>query len=77
MNNKLIDKVYKGLFIYTIGFHNMIKKIITIAANNFGVLSSIWKVYALLLEHVDGSNYQFAITECIIFYTDSGKNSQR
>lgn len=67
MNGKLIDRIYRALFVYTIGFHELIKKCLTITASNFGLVSNIWKVFSLLLEHSFKGEFNALVGECIIF----------
>ena len=58
-----IDRIYRGLFVYSIGFYEMLHKALNHAKNKYTLLSSIWKVYSILLEYCCKSNYQMLITE--------------
>ena len=63
----MIDRIYRALFVYTIGFHELMKTNLSGEAINFGIISNIWKVYALLLEHAFESDYKLLIGECNTF----------
>ena len=50
------DRLYRALFVYSTGFNGIINDVLRIARNKYAVASSLWKVYAILLEyswHVD------------------------
>ena len=63
MNDPQIDRIYRGLFVYSIGFYEMLNKALSHAKNKYTLLSSIWKVYSILLEYCCKSNYQMLIAE--------------
>ena len=52
-----IDRIYRGLFVYSIGFYEMLHKCLNHAKNKYTLLSSLWKVYSILLEYCCRSNY--------------------
>ena len=58
-----IDRIYRGLFVYSIGFYEMIHKCLTHAKNKYTLLASLWKVYSILLEYCCKSNYQMLIAQ--------------
>ena len=53
----MIDRIYRGLFVYSIGFYEMLNKSLSHAKNRYTLLSAIWKVYSILLEYCCKSNY--------------------
>lgn len=59
----LIDRIYRGLFVYSIGFYEMLNKSLMHAKNKYTLLSNIWKVYSILLEYCCKSNYQMMIAK--------------
>ena len=59
----MIDRIYRGLFVYSIGFYEMLNKALDHAKNKYTLLSSIWKVYSILLEYCCKSNYQMLIAK--------------
>lgn len=46
-----MDRVYRALFVYTLGFHEVIDKATTSLGKNLGIVADIWKAYVSLLEH--------------------------
>ena len=42
---EMIDRIYRSLFVYSIGFYEMILKCVTHAKNKYTILSSLWKVF--------------------------------
>jgi len=40
-----IERIYRSLFVYSIGFYEMILKCVTHAKNKYTILSSLWKVF--------------------------------
>jgi len=63
MDNESIDRTYKALFVYTIGFHQLINKVTTTLGKNFGIVADIWKVYITLLEHTCEYSHRLLIGE--------------
>lgn len=57
VDNNDIDRIYRGLFVYSIGFYEMLQKSLVHAKGKYTYLSSIWKVFAILLEYCCKSNY--------------------
>ena len=58
-----IDRIFRGLFVYSIGFYEMLHKALQHAKNKYTILSSIWKVYSILLEYCCKSNYQMQLSK--------------
>jgi gas vesicle protein len=58
-----IDRIYRGLFVYSIGFYEMIQKCLTHAKNKYTLLSNVWKVFSILLEYCCKSNYRMMIAK--------------
>lgn len=40
-----VDRIYKALFVYSVGFFEFLKKILQSTGRNFAIITSIWKVY--------------------------------
>ena len=57
----MIDRIYRGLFVYSIGFYEMLNKALASAKNRYTLLSAIWKVYSILLEYCCKSDYQMLL----------------
>ena len=58
-----VDRIYRGLFVYSIGFYEMLYKALGHAKNKYTILSSIWKVYSILLEYCCRSSYQMQLAQ--------------
>lgn len=56
-----IDRVYRSLFIYSIGFYQQIQKILEHSNKKYNIITGIWKVYAILLEYCCQLDYQMII----------------
>ena len=60
---EMIDRIYRGLFVYSIGFYEMLNKALSNAHNKYTLLSNIWKVYSILLEYCCKANYKTLISQ--------------
>jgi hypothetical protein len=49
--NETIDRIYRGLFVYSVGFYELIKKTLSHTDGNYTIVTSLWKVFAILLEY--------------------------
>ena len=58
-----IDRIFRGLFVYSIGFYEMLHKSLNHATNKYSLLSAIWKVYSVLLEYCCSTNYNMLIAK--------------
>jgi gas vesicle protein len=58
-----IDRIFRGLFVYSIGFYEMILRCVQHAKNKYSIMSSLWKVFQILLEYCCKSNYQMLIAK--------------
>ncbi|OMJ77366.1 hypothetical protein SteCoe_23064 [Stentor coeruleus] len=56
-----IDRLYRSLFIYSIGFYQQIQKILEHSNKKYNIITGIWKVYAILLEYCCQLDYQMII----------------
>ena len=56
LNN--ISRLYRSLFVYSIGFNNLLKEVCKGGAE---LQKTIWKVYALLLEYCSAGDFQTMI----------------
>jgi hypothetical protein len=66
-----ISRLYKMLFVYSMGFNNLLKEI---SSSNKSVMKSIWKVYAMLLEYCSEGSFETTMGE---LERDMIKNEQR
>jgi hypothetical protein len=58
-----VDRVYRGLFVYSIGFYEMLQKSVSHATHKYTLLANIWKVYSILMEYCCKTNYRMLINE--------------
>lgn len=56
-----VDRLYRALFVYSIGFYQLIRTLVKDATNNFVLVSKIWKVYIILLEYWNKTDYKTLI----------------
>ena len=61
VDKALVDRIYRGLFVYSLGFYEMVHKCLEHAKNKYTILASVWKVFSILLEYCCKSNYQMLI----------------
>ena len=61
--NEDVDRIYRGLFVYSIGFYEMLQRCLHHSEHKYALLSSLWKVFAILLEYCCKSNYQMLISK--------------
>jgi len=63
VNKENADRLYRAMFVYSQGFYQLIKSIVKDASNDFVLMSSIWKVYLILLEYCNKVDYRALITK--------------
>lgn len=56
-----IDRIYRSLFVYSVGFYELIKKVMNHTQKKYTVITSIWKVFAILLEYCCRTDYKLLI----------------
>mmetsp|Transcript_32071 Transcript_32071/g.31378 ORF Transcript_32071/g.31378 Transcript_32071/m.31378 type:complete len:124 (-) Transcript_32071:270-641(-) len=61
--NSTVDRVYRCLFVYSVGFYELIKKILSHSHKKYQVITSIWKVFSVMLEYCCQSDYRMLISE--------------
>ncbi|CAG9311629.1 unnamed protein product [Blepharisma stoltei] len=57
-----VDRLYRSLFVYSIGFYQMILKVLEHTDKKYTIVAGIWKVFAILLEYCCQLDYQMIIT---------------
>ena len=55
--NQMVDRVYRALFVYSVGFYELIKKCLCHTQNKYSVITDIWKVFSILLEYCCKTDY--------------------
>ncbi len=58
-----IDRIYRALFVYSVGFHELIKKCLEHTQKKYTIITQIWKVFAILLEYCCRTDYRMLISE--------------
>ena len=56
-----VDRIYRALFVYSVGFYELIKKVMMHCNKKYTVITSIWKVFAILLEYCCRTDYRLLI----------------
>lgn len=54
-------RIYRALFVYSLGFYEMLQKEISHSPNRNSIQNSIWKVFSILLEYCCKTNYQMLV----------------
>lgn len=61
--NDLADRVYRALFVYSVGFYELIRKVLQHCDKKYTIITNIWKVFAILLEYCCRTDYRMLISE--------------
>ena len=64
--DETIDRIYRSLFVYSVGFHQLIKSCLQHTGNRYEIITAIWKVFAILLEYSCKSDYQMLVDQVTI-----------
>ena len=57
-----VDRLYRSLFVYSIGFYQLIQTILEHTNKKYTIITGIWKIYAILLEYCCQLDYQMIVT---------------
>ena len=57
-----VDRIYRSLFVYSIGFFQLLRKILEHTKKKYTIITGIWKIYAILLEYCCQFDYEMIIT---------------
>ena len=57
------DRLYRGLFVYSVGFYEMINKSLSHIPEKFSIITALWKVFTILLEYCCRTDYRMLISE--------------
>lgn len=58
-----VDRVYRALFVYSVGFYELIKRCLEHTNKKYTIITNIWKVFAILLEYCCRTDYRMLIAE--------------
>jgi len=71
LSKGVLERLYKGLFVYSIGFNEMLKNTLRKCKDKFTVNCNIWKVYSILLEFCCKTDYSTLISQVTQKYMES------
>lgn len=60
---EVVDRVYRALFVYSIGFFELMNKWLAHTKGKYKTITSVWKVYSVLLEYCWAGDYRMLISE--------------
>ena len=63
LSDGLVDRIYRALFVYSVGFYELLNKTLAHTPKKFTVVTALWKVYAVLLEYCNRSEYKMLIQQ--------------
>ena len=63
LSTEEVDRIYRSLFVYSVGFFELLKKILATTQRNYEIITTIWKVYQVLLEYCCKTDYRILIAE--------------
>ena len=58
-----VDRIYRSLFVYSVGFYELIKNCLQHTEKKYSMITNIWKVFAILLEYCCRTDYRMLISE--------------
>lgn len=61
--NEMVDRIYRALFVYSVGFYELIKKCLAHTEKKYTIITNIWKVFSILLEYCCRTDYRMLISE--------------
>ena len=63
INHQNIDRVYRSLFVYSLGFNRLLEEICVSSTTYSTIRKTLWKVYAMLLEYCAKGEFETMIGE--------------
>lgn len=58
-----VNRIYRALFVYSVGFYELIKKCLDHTDKKYTIITALWKVFAILLEYCCRTDYRMLIQE--------------
>ena len=55
------DRIYRALFVYSLGFYEMLSRELQHSPSRVAIQGNIWKVFSILLEYCCKTNYQMQV----------------
>jgi hypothetical protein len=63
LDSDAINRLYRALYVYSLGFHELIKEPLERSVNRHKTLTSVWKVYSILLQYVCKTEYSMVVAK--------------
>jgi acyl-[acyl carrier protein]--UDP-N-acetylglucosamine O-acyltransferase len=57
LSSQDVDRVFRCLFVYSFGFHSMLKDILSHSKDCSNVVAQFWKVFGMLLEYCSRGDF--------------------
>lgn len=65
LDEPTIDRVYRALFVYSVGFYELLEKCLEHTKQKYSTIVSIWKVFSILLEYCCRADYRMMISKVV------------
>jgi hypothetical protein len=59
----MVDRIYRALFVYSVGFYELLKKCLEHTQQKYSVIIALWKVFSILLEYSCRTDYRMLISQ--------------
>jgi hypothetical protein len=66
ISDETVDRIYRSLFVYSVGFYELIKTCLKHTDNRYEHITAIWKVFSILLEYCCKSDYKMLVDQITI-----------
>jgi len=63
ISDETIDRIYRALFVYSVGFYELMRKCLEHTEQKYAAITSIWKVFCILLEYCCRTDYRMLVSE--------------
>lgn len=71
--NDQVDRIYRSLFVYSVGFFELIKKTIQHSSQRHSLITRLWKAFSVLLEYCCSTDYKMMIAQINSHHEDQTK----
>jgi hypothetical protein len=61
--NDFINRIYRCLFVHSVGFYEMLEKMLMHSKMKYSLCTRVWKVFAVLLEYCCVTDYKMMISK--------------
>jgi len=63
LSSEIVDRIYRCLFVYSVGFFELLKLVLLKTSKNYQIVTAIWKVFHVLLEYCCKTDYKLLVAE--------------